>query len=373
MADTEKIEGTVDTVRYRNEDNGYAVLFLESDGELVTVTGDFGDIEEGEGLTAYGHYASHPRYGPQFITESFERKLPDTADSIRRYLSSGVIKGIGEALANRIVDVFGARTLTIMEHEPERLLEVRGMTERKCEEVAREAKQIFSLRSAIAYFDGYGIRSRYAMRAYRIWGEQCQEVVAENPYLMCRDTIGLGFRQVEDFARELHIPLDAPCRIQAGIEHLLSFNANEGHSCLPLDRLSDKACYFLGIGESEFYRSYNAGLEEGTIVEYVKDGREFVYLKEYYDAEDYIATRIGVMRDFGIRDTRDYSELIEETERNSGMQYAELQKEAIRSALSRGMLILTGGPGTGKTTTLNAIIACFEKLGNQVLIAAPTG
>ncbi len=373
MADTEKIEGTVDTVRYRNEDNGYAVLFLESDGELVTVTGDFGDIEEGEGLTAYGHYASHPRYGLQFITESFERKLPDTADSIRRYLSSGVIKGIGEALANRIVDVFGARTLTIMEHEPERLLEVRGMTERKCEEVAREAKQIFSLRSAIAYFDGYGIRSRYAMRAYRIWGEQCQEVVAENPYLMCRDTIGLGFRQVEDFARELHIPLNAPCRIQAGIEHLLSFNANEGHSCLPLDRLSDKACDFLGIGESEFYRSYNAGLEEGTIVEYVKGGREFVYLKEYYDAEDYIATRIGVMRDFGIRDTRDYSELIEETEKHSGMQYAELQKEAIRAALSRGMLILTGGPGTGKTTTLNAIIACFEKLGNQVLIAAPTG
>jgi exodeoxyribonuclease V alpha subunit len=373
MAETQHIEGTVENILFCNETNGYVVLDLDAGGEPVTVVGELGDVDEGECLSLTGQYVSHPRFGPQFQAESCERKLPNTAESIRRYLASGVIKGIGKVLADKIVEVFGAKTLEIMENDPMRLMEVRGMSRRKCEEVAEEAKHIFALRGVISYFEGYGIKSRYAMRAFRVWGERCRDVIESNPYLLCREEIGLNFKNAEGYAHDLHIPRDAQCRVGAGILHLLRHNTGLGHTCLPLDRLASTAVNFLEINEPAFYEAYQEERKEETIVEYLNGNREFVYLREYYDAERYITDRIGVMRDFSIRDEQDYDDMITQAEQNSGIQYAQLQKEAIRAALSRGLLILTGGPGTGKTTTLNAIISLFEKQGNRVMIAAPTG
>ncbi len=373
MPEALHIEGTVENILYRNEENGYVVLDLDAGGEPVTVTGELGDIDEGECLSLYGQYVTHPRFGPQFQVESCERKLPNTTDSIRRYLASGVIKGIGKVLAEKIVQTFGARTLEIMENEPMRLMEVRGMSQRKCEEVAEEAKHIFALRSVMSYFENYGIKSRYAMRAFRVWGERCQQVVEANPYLLCNEEIGMQFKQVESYAHDLRIPRDAQCRIGAGIVHLLRHNTGLGHTCLPLDRLAATAVEFLGIRERDFYAAYQEELKNDTIVEYIKNEREFVYLADYFHAEEYIADRIGVMRDFSARDAQNYDAMIAESEAKTGIRYAELQKEAIQAALSRGLLILTGGPGTGKTTTLNAIIALFEKQGYRVMIAAPTG
>ncbi len=373
MPEALHIEGTVENILFRNEENGYVVLDLDAGGEPITVTGELGDIDEGECLSLYGQYVTHPRFGPQFQVESCERKLPNTADSIRRYLASGVIKGIGKVLAEKIVQTFGTRTLEIMENEPMRLMEVRGMSQRKCEEVAESAKHIFALRSVMTYFENYGIKSRYAMRAFRVWGERCQEVVEQNPYLLCNEEIGMQFKQVESYAHDLRIPKDAQCRIGAGIVHLLRHNAGLGHTCLPLDRLAGVAVEFLKIRERDFYTAYQEELKNDTIVEYIKNEREFVYLAEYFHAEEYIADRIGVMRDFSAGDGQDYEAMIAESEAKTGIQYAALQKEAIQAALSRGLLILTGGPGTGKTTTLNAIIALYEKQGYRVMLAAPTG
>ena len=373
MAETEQLEGTVENILFRNEENGYIVLDLNAAGEPVTVVGELGDIDEGEILHVRGQFVSHPRFGMQFQAESCERKLPDTVDSIRRYLASGVIKGIGKAMAGRIVDAFGARTLEIMENEPERLMEIRGMSRRKCEEVASEARQIFRLRQVVSYFDEYGIKSRYAMRAFRVWGERCRDLIEQNPYLLCEEAIGLPFRQVESYAHDLHIPRESPYRVGAGIRFILLHNTTQGHTCLPLDRLCVTAKSYLEISESAFYEGYNAGLQEGGLIEYIKNGREFVYLREYYEAEVCITDRIGVMRDFGTRSEEEYTAMIEAAEAERGIRYADLQREAIRAALSRGLLILTGGPGTGKTTTLNAIISCFEKQGSRVMIAAPTG
>ena len=375
IEDIHEIEGTIGRILFRNEQNGYAALILECADEVITATGEFGDAEEGERLKLTGSFVTHPNYGLQFRAETFERMLPNTAESIKRYLASGVIKGIGESLAEKIVSVFGARTLEIMEREPMRLLEVRGMSRKKCEEVANEAKHIFALRGIISYFEAYGIKSRYAMRAFRVWGEKCQDIVTDNPYLLCNEEVGLGFQQAESFARELHIPADSGDRVGAGILHILRHNLTLGHTCLPLDRLAETAVKFLSISDGVFYDAYQEQRRDETIIEYIKPGteREFVYLKEYYDAERFITDRIGVMRDFGIRDSRDFSKMIADAEERSGMTYADLQKEAIRAALSRGLLILTGGPGTGKTTTLNAIISCFEQEGHKVMIAAPTG
>ena len=375
MPELLRVEGTVVNILFRNEENGYVVLDLKSNGDSVTVTGELGDVETGEYLLLTGAFVTHPRYGEQFQVESCERRLPDTAENIRRYLSSGVIKGIGKVLADKIVDTFGSRTLEIIENEPMRLMEIRGMTKNKCEQVADEARNIFRLRGVISYFEGYGIKSRYAMRAFRVWGDKCQDVIETNPYLLCNEEIGLDFRHAESYAHDLRIDPEAVCRVGAGIVHILRHNLGQGHTCIPLDKLCPTTSSFLGINEPAFYAGYNAFLAEGEIVEYRKPGRdrEFVYLKEYYEAEKCITERIGMMRDFSVRESTDFSDMIADAEKESGITYAALQTDAIRIALQQGLLILTGGPGTGKTTTLNAIISCFEKLGRRVMIAAPTG
>lgn len=377
MAELQHIEGVVEHILFRNESNGYLVLDMNIQHSLVTVTGELGNADEGEVLSLWGQFTTHPRYGKQFQVESFERKLPSNAEDIERYLSSGAIKGIGKTLASKIVKTFGNQTLDIIEHQPQRLLEIRGLSQSKCEEIIKETKQIFALRNIISYFNAYQIKSRYAIRAFRLWGTNCQHIVEKNPYLLCQETVALPFREVENYAHDLRIPKNAYCRISAGIVHILQHNAtNNGHTCLPLDRLAETAINFLEITEPAFYDAYQCALQEEKIIEYVKEEREFVYLPEYFLAEQYITQRISFLhchKPPTSENRQKFSAMIDEIEQRSGMHYAELQRKAIFSAMSEGMLILTGGPGTGKTTTLNAIISCFHQQNAEVLIAAPTG
>jgi exodeoxyribonuclease V alpha subunit len=367
------IEGTVENVLFKNESNGYTVLDLDAGGELITVVGEIGDVEEGEGLILEGHYDTHRRFGTQFKAEYCERKLPESVVNIEKYLASGAVKGIGAGLAKKIVAVFGEKTLDIMENDPYRLSEVKGISNKMCEEIAAEARKLFSLRCIMSYLSQYGIKSGFAMKTYRQYGVDAIELMKLNPYILCGEDIGLEFKKADTIAHDLHIPKNSDKRIIAGLQYILRANTAVGHSCLPLDILLTKAENALGISEKDFYSSYNAALDDDDLFEYVKNDREYVYLPEYFHAESFIADRIKVLKDFTSPEDFDFDALVDAEQEEHGIEYEELQRRAIISAVSRGLMILTGGPGTGKTTTLNAIISLFEKRGFKVLLTAPTG
>ncbi len=367
------LEGLVEDVLFRNRNNGYVVFELDSGGELITAVGEIGDVEEGEKLKLEGSYVNHIKFGQQFNVEYCERMLPNTAIHIQKYLSSGVIKGIGPSLAKKIVAEFGDRTLEIMENWPEKMLEIKGISPTKCENIANEVKQIFNLRRLMTYLSQFEIKAKYAMKAFKKWGYQSMDVIKSNPYQLCSYGVELEFEKAEEVAASLNVGADSPMRIKAGITFILLENSNNGHTCLPLDRLQKKVCEYLRINEKDFLNAYSLELQDENLVEYIKNERKFVYLADFYKAESYISGRLGVIKAFSSPDTYDYQKLIDENEIKTGIRYEKLQRRAIAEALSKGFLILTGGPGTGKTTTLNAIIAMYEQKGDTVMISAPTG
>ena len=367
------IEGAVETVLFRNESNGYAVLDLDAGGELITVVGSLGEVEEGEILILEGSYETHRKFGTQFHAEYCERKLPDTVVNIEKYLASGAIKGIGPALAKRIVNVFGAATLDIIENAPYRLSEVRGISQKKCDEIADEARKLFSLRLIMSFLSQYEIKSSYAMKVYRKFSTDAMELIKNDPYILCGDRIELEFEKADSIAHDLRIAKNDNKRVIAGMQYILRANAANGHSCLPLSVLLKLTTPALDISEQDFYSSYNAALDDNDLFEYIKNDREYVYLPDYYYAEQFIADRIHVLRDFSSPEDFNYDSMIDIEEEEHGISYETLQRQAITTAISRGLMVLTRGPGTGKTTTLNAIISIFEKMGNRVLLAAPTG
>ncbi len=367
------IEGTVENILFKNEANGYVVLDLDAGGELITVVGELGDIEEGEGLILEGSYVTHRKFGTQFRAEYCERKLPDTVVNIEKYLASGAIKGIGPGLAKKIVNVFGAQTLDIMEHDPMRLSEIKGISVSRCEEIADEARKLFALRCILSFLAQYDIKSQFAMRTYRKFGGDSMTLLKQNPYLLCGESIELDFRKADSIAYDMHIDRSDRKRVIAGMQYILRANTSLGHSCLPLETLLQKSGTALGISETDFYRCYNAALDDNELFEYIKNEREYVYLPDYFYAEQFIADRIHILKDFSSPEDFNYDTLINIEEEEHSIRYEKLQRQAITTAVSRGLMILTGGPGTGKTTTLNAIISIFEKKGCRVLLAAPTG
>ncbi len=367
------IEGTVETVLFCNEQNGYIVLDLDTGGDYVTVVGELGTIEEGEELRLTGKYVTHPKFGAQFRAEACERKLPATETAILKYLSSGVIKGIGPTLAKRMVEEFGDKTLEVIENTPEDLVKVKGMSAKKADEISQEFRRIFGIRALMIFLAGYGVSPSVAVSAWKRWGQFAVEQIKANPYILCTQGIDLEFSKAEEMAAKLEIPKDSPGRIRAGICYILTHNAFNGHTCLPEDRLKETAVKLLDVGEEVFDDNLSAACDDDELCVYDKDGRSFVFLQDFFRAEQYISTRLSVMNDC-FKDTgTDYSKLIDIEEKTKIITYADKQREAISLALSKGFLILTGGPGTGKTTTLKAIISLYEQRGMKVMITAPTG
>ena len=368
------LEGTVENVLYCNPDNGYTVLELDADGTLVTVVGEMGETEEGERLSVDGEYTTHPPFrhavsGTVLGTQAAGRCLQYPAIPFlrcdQRHRTVAGEKNRGKLRGQNAGDHGkGAHPSSGNSgHLPE-----------KCEAIAAEVRQIFSLRTLMLFLSQYDIRSKYAMRAYQHWGTGAMDMLAANPYLLCSSGVELDFQKADAVAQGMQFAHNAPQRIQAGICYILQYNTNGGNACLPLDRLRPTACKYLQVNEAEFEIAYAAALEDHTLYVYEKNGRDFVYLEDYYIAERYIADRIGVIQDFSAPEDQEiFEKMIDAQQQEQGMQYAALQRKAIVTALSRSIMILTGGPGTGKTTTLNAIIELYEKQGYRVMIAAPTG
>lgn len=365
------IQGTLESITYRAE-SGFTVAELSYGNELVTVVGELFGAEEGEELILTGSYTTHPKYGAQFQVTMFERRMPATAAAICKYLASGVIKGIGKAMARKIVDKFGDETMEVIERDPMQLAQVSGISENKAAQIAEEFKRIFGIRALMMFLTKYGISPQDSVNIWKLWGPAAIDRIRENPYLLSGGEVDLDFAVCDQIAKDNNLADNAPDRMKAGIRYVLRRNLNAGHTCLPKDKLLEQAAHLLALPEDCLAPVLGDEVEMQSLCLLPRQ-KDYYYLANYFLAEQYIAERVVLMTRLSAGDSARIEEKIRQVEKASGIEYAGLQKEAIRQAIQNDIMILTGGPGTGKTTTLNAIISILEEGGKSVSIAAPTG
>ena len=373
MSQLQTINGEVDTIIHKDDSTGFCVLMLNYQNELVTVVGEMGDVEEGEDLTCSGEFIVHQRFGEQFRVSVFERSLPTTAASIQRYLASGAIEGIGPVLAKRIVKKFGDETLDVIENYPEKLCEIKDITPKKAEKFSQEFKRSFAVRSLMSYLGKFSVTASQSIKAWHRWGENAEALIRKNPYVLCSEGIDLPFARADMIAARNDIPEDSKFRIKAGIVHVLRDNAASGHTCLPEETLLKITAEYLELEKALINEVITEEIEEENLFYYYKGERRYVMLASYFRAEDYIARRLSIMNSILYDNRIDYSDVIDVEEDNNNIKYESLQRQAINQALSKGFLVMTGGPGTGKTTTLNAILSLFTQQELNVMLCAPTG
>lgn len=373
MEKLETLKGEVDSIVFKSEDTGFCVVMLNCENELITVVGEMGNVEEGEDLVVTGEFTTHQKFGEQFKAHMFERSLPTTSAAIQRYLASGAISGIGPVLAKRLVAKFGDDTLDIIENHAETLTEIEGITKKKADKISQEFKTTFAARALMSYLSKFEIETAYGIKAWKRWGNTAEEMIRSNPFVMCIVGVDLPFSKADEIAAKADIPADNENRIKAGITYVLRQNSDSGHTCLPLDKLVKLSSEFLTVDDKLVQKVIDEEIEEENLYYYDKHGRRFVMLADFYRAEDYIARRLAIMRQISYDNKIDFSDVIDLEEENNGIRYEKIQREAINLALSKGFLVLTGGPGTGKTTTLNAIISLYQQQGMNVMICAPTG
>ena len=367
------LTGTVEDVVFCNEDNGYTVVDLDCNGELVTVVGILGDVRDGESLTLLGEYINSPKYGRQFKAEVCERALPNTESAVRKFLGSGVITGVGPAMAKRIVTAFGSSALEVIENDPAQLSSIKGISAESALKIGEEFRKITGLRKAVTYFSRFGLSPAVVAAAWKKFDIYTVQAVEDNPYCLCGTGIELPFREADRLARELDFPMDSEERVLAGIVWCLHTNANNGHTCVRENDLSDTVCYELNVNERQFWNGLVMAEQRGEVVRCDKYDDKFVFLSEYYRAECCIAEKLAEMIKRNDCGDVDYSNEIAGIEWEQGIQYEQLQKDAISGCMNNHVFILTGGPGTGKTTTLNAVISLCRQRGLKMKLAAPTG
>ena len=369
----ETIQGYVDHIIYRNTENGYTVLVLVCEEEELTCVGVFSDIVEGENIEAKGEFTEHPVYGRQFKVSSFEEKAPEDEIAIERYLGSGAIRGIGLALAARIVRRFKKDTFRIIEEEPERLAEVKGISERKAMEIADQVNAKKDLRQAMIFLQQYGISTTLAVKIYNFYGARIYSVLKENPYQMAEDIEGVGFKTADEIASRAGIRTDSDFRIRSGILYVLLHASSEGHTYLPMEELTNRTSQLLEVDGEHIEKHYMNLAIDRKIIMRQKDDSTQIYATVFYHMEANTAAMLKKLDvSYDVKDS-EIERRIKHIEKQTNIELDEQQICAVKEAVRNGLLIITGGPGTGKTTTINTIIRYFEMEGMDIFLGAPTG
>ena len=372
MSDT--VTGYIDHIIFRNEDNGYTVMVLkDSKEEELTCVGSFPAVTQGAVIEAEGVYTHHPVYGRQFQISSFTEKMPEDTMAMERYLGSGAIKGIGAALAARIVRRFGEDTIRIVEEEPERLAEVKGISEKKAREIAAQVTEKADMRKAMIFLQKYGISLNLGAKIYQKYKDSIYTVLQENPYKLAEDISGVGFKIADEIAARIGIHADSDYRIRSGMLYTLLQASGEGHTYLPQEQLFARCSQLLGVDESYMEKHLMDMVIDRKLVLKERNGENVVYPSQYYYLELNTARMLCELNILCPEDEQLVRKRIELIEKETGTVLDEMQKKAVTEAASHGLFILTGGPGTGKTTTINAIIQFFEGEGAELRLAAPTG
>ena len=372
---SETVTGYIDHIIFRNEENGYTVMVLKEtkEEEELTCVGSFPSVTRGASIEASGVYTHHPVYGKQFQISSFVEKMPEDTEAMERYLGSGAIKGIGAALAARIVRKFGADTIRIVEEEPERLAEVKGISEKKAREIAGQVTQKTEMRKAMIFLQKYGISLNLGAKIYQKYRESLYTVLQENPYKLAEDISGVGFKIADEIASRIGIHADSDYRIRSGMLYTLLQASGEGHIYLPKDQLFARCAQLLGVDEPYMEKHLMDMVIDRKLVLKEKNGETVVYPSQYYYLELNTARMLCELNILCPEDEELIRKRIAMIEKETDTVLDEMQKKAVTEAASHGLFILTGGPGTGKTTTINAIIQFFEGEGAELRLAAPTG
>lgn len=370
----EIIQGVISAVVFQNYENGYAVLRLNVGGaQNVTVVGTIPLPAPGERLMVTGKWSNHASYGKQFEAEFLERLLPQTSTEILAYLSGRIIKGIGPKTAARIVQHFGDETLTVMEREPLRLAEVSGISREKARLIGEEFRQRVGMRQLMEFFTQHQLPAELAVRTYKIYGEQTVELLYDDPYLLMDEGLDAPFGAVDRFAIDLGVAGDDPRRVQAGILFELNYNLLSGHSFLPEEKLIYATCELLSVSPEAVQKGIETLLEGQRCVRDHLAGIHVIYLAALYEAECYCKERLLQFASLDFPAPAKLNAMVKRASQESGLAYSAQQEQAIRAAASSGVLLITGGPGTGKTTILNGILSLFDQMDLKCLLAAPTG
>ena len=368
-----ELSGSVEDAIYKNADNGYTVINLGCDEGLIAVVGNLGDVNEGERLSLRGGWITSPKYGRQFKAAMCERSMPETESEISAYLGSGVIKGLGPAIAKKIVKQFGTEALDIIDNDCMQLTVIKGITSDKALYISNEYHKITGVNEVIKFLGEYNFGPAHAISVWSAFEHDSIKQIKTNPYILCTSGIDIDFRSVDRMAADLGFDAENSDRVRAGIVYVLHENANAGHTCLPTEKLRESVCDNLGIERRQFESCLDDCEEKDWVVRITLGKREFVYLPEYYLAETYIAKKLAFMLRTSAQYEKDYSDEIRGVEFSENIQYEELQRAAISACLTGSVFILTGGPGTGKTTTLNGVIKILKAQKKRILLCAPTG
>lgn len=368
-----ELSGSVEDVIYKNADNGYTVINLGCDEGLIAVVGNLGDVNEGERLSLRGGWITSPKYGRQFKAAMCERSMPETESEISAYLGSGVIKGLGPAIAKKIVKQFGTEALDIIDNDCMQLTVIKGITSDKALYISNEYHKITGVNEVIKFLGEYNFGPAHAISVWSAFEHDSIKQIKTNPYILCTSGIDIDFRSVDRMAADLGFDAENSDRVRAGIVYVLHENANAGHTCLPTEKLRESVCDNLGIERRQFESCLDDCEEKDWVVRITLGKREVVYLPEYYLAETYIAKKLAFMLRTSAQYEKDYSDEIRGVEFSENIQYEDLQRAAISACLTGSVFILTGGPGTGKTTTLNGVIKILKAQKKRILLCAPTG